>query len=149
MRNRKTAGRQAEKSNYSLCSTCHRGWKRALIFYPCLQVTTAQTTLKPHSCLLFTCSLTHAFGDTLPFQKERESRSYCVQSEVNEGPGPWPGTGDQRCEHFLEWIATILTLSTTVWGAALNEMCHGTGNFTICGSVSCLQLQQRIILNLL
>lgn len=43
MKSGKTAGRQEEKSNYSLCSTCHGGWKRALIFYPCLQVTTTHT----------------------------------------------------------------------------------------------------------
>lgn len=41
MKSGKTARGREEKSNYSLCFTCHRRSERALIFYPCLQVTTA------------------------------------------------------------------------------------------------------------
>ena len=35
-----SAGRQGEKSNYPLCSSCHRSCKGALIFQPRVQVTT-------------------------------------------------------------------------------------------------------------
>lgn len=57
MKSGKTARGREEKSNYSLCFTCHRRSERALIFYPCLQVTTAAVAGRARTR---TCSLARA-----------------------------------------------------------------------------------------
>lgn len=53
MKSGKTTQRREEKSNYSLCFTCHRRCERALIFYPCLQVTNggARTYTRMYGCI--------------------------------------------------------------------------------------------------